>query len=269
MPIHTLNKVINYFGSATQVAKILGINQQSVSDWHRGRSKVPLDVALHLDFLMRGEVDWKELVPFEIAYRLKDLRLTLKEVRTYPCELTHVLLNRITVPNYFSKNQQNQPVYIQRPPCIDEDHALIFGHKVFLNYQEKNKKTIPCWKFSIGKLVEGKYITEDLVKTFLISERAAIGIALENFLGERRGRKKVQNSALFNFDKGTKTREFVATHLGFGSHFTYQQAKELFQRGCPELIEEADQKKISISKAASLAKGSYEEQRKVETSLTP
>ena len=101
MSIHTLNKVINYFGSATQVAKVLGINQQSVSDWHRGRSKVPLDVALHLDLLMRGEVDWKELIPFEITYRLKDLRLTLKEIRTYPCELTHVLLNRITVPNYF------------------------------------------------------------------------------------------------------------------------------------------------------------------------
>ena len=97
MPINTLNKVINYFGSATQVAKVLGIKQQSVSDWYRGRSKVPLDVALHLDFLMRGEVDWKELVPFETAYRLKDLRLYINNKIIFTMTISPTLLNLINL----------------------------------------------------------------------------------------------------------------------------------------------------------------------------
>lgn len=261
----SLNKVINHFGSTTQVARALGIKQQSVSDWHRGRSKVPLEMALHLDFLMRGEVGWEELVAFEIAYRLKDLRLSLKEAGIYPCELIHVLVSRIQLPAALAKNQTG---YIHRPPCINEDYTLIFGVNAVHRYQRKNKKTIPCWKLSLEKLAEGEYLTEYLTKSFLISELAAIGIAVEDFLGDRRGQRTDlvkqplkddakqlrENFPQVNIKQGIKTRDFVATLLGFNNSKTYEHAKKVLLSGEFTLIEQMDQKKLAISRAAHLAK---------------
>ncbi|WP_010597644.1 transcriptional regulator [Rickettsiella massiliensis] len=188
MEVNALEKVINYFGSTTQVAKVLGIKQQSVSGWCYGRSNVPLEIALHIELLMCGEVTWKDLVPFEVVYRLRNFCLSLKEAGSYPCELTHVLMNRIISPDTL-KNQQNQPVYLHRPPCIDENYTLIFGYETFYKYQNNNKRTIPCWKISLASLYEGKYVTEDLTKAFLISERVATGMALGIFIGNRQGQR--------------------------------------------------------------------------------
>ena len=275
MEINALEKVINYFGSTTRVASTLGIKKQSVSGWFYGRSNVPLEIALHIELLMCGEVTWKDLVSFEIVYRLRNFCLSLKEAGNYPCELTHALMNRIIAPNAL-KNQKNQPTYLHRPPCIDENYKIIFGYKVFCHYQENNKKTIPCWKISLASLAEGKYVTEDLTKAFLISERVAIGIAMEAFIGNRQGQRTdllnekkeslgkglVKNFSQVAINKGTKTREFTSKQLGFKNFTTYEQAKTILQFGCSELINAADQEKLSISKGARLAKLSHEEQRK-------
>lgn len=268
MFINSLNKVINYFGSTTQVARILGVKQQSVSDWRRGRSGVPLDIALHLNMLTCGEVDWKELVTFETVYRLKDLRLSLKEAGIYPCELTNVLLNRIIIQDSLL-HPKNQYFYRSRSPCVNENYTLIFGYEVFSSFREKNKKTIPCWKLSLEKLAEGKYLTDDLIRTFLNSELTAIGFALESFLGNRQGKRTdllnnrlkndiskqpVENFPQVEIKQGTKTRDFVSKRLGFKNARTYEHAKKILLSGCSELIEQVDQKKISISRAANLAK---------------
>ncbi|WP_218813541.1 Cro/CI family transcriptional regulator [Rickettsiella endosymbiont of Dermanyssus gallinae] len=273
MLINSLRKVIAHFGSATKVAEALGIPQQSVSDWYRGRSEMPLEFALHLVWMMRGEVDWKDLVSFKIAYRLKNLCLSLKEVAVYPCELIHVLTSRIHVSDNL-KPLKNKETFlnINRPPCINEDYTLIFGHESFFIYQEKNKKTIPCWKFSLRSLAEGNYITEDLVKTFLISERAAIGIALEKYIGNRQGQRtdlfEIKQNEYFkqklrlNLDKVRgRTDVFISNSLGFSSKIQYRQVKKILQYGCSELITDVDQSKISISRAANLTKLSHKEQK--------
>ncbi|BBB15131.1 uncharacterized protein RVIR1_06320 [Candidatus Rickettsiella viridis] len=240
MLINSLRKVIAHFGSTTKVAEALGIPQQSVSDWYRGRSEILLKFALHLVWMMRGEVDWKDLVSFKIAYRLKNLCLSLKEVGFYPCELIHVLTSRIHVSANLKplKNKENF-LKINRPPCINEDYTLIFGHKSFFIYQEKNKKTIPCWKFSLQNLAEGNYITEDLVKTFLISERAAIGIALEKYIGNRQGQRtdlfEIKQDEYFkqklrlNLDKVRGRKMFLfQTHLDLAPKFSTGKLKKFF-----------------------------------------
>lgn len=272
MLVNSLKKVITYFGSTTKVARALGARQQSVSDWYRGRSEVPLDIALHLDLLMRGEVHWKDFVPFEIAYRLKNLCLSLKEAGVYPCELTHILMGRIIVPDFFTKNSKNQLFNMHRPPCLDENYTIIFGYGAFCNYQKNNKKTIPCWKLSIEKLAEGKYVAEDLEKAFSLMERTAIGIALKNFIGNRQGQrtdllqnKEKQDSKQelrLNLDevKG-RTDQFVAKVMKFSSKMQFRQLEQIYQYGCDELIELVDQNKLAISKGASLAKLSYQEQK--------
>jgi len=64
-------------------------------------------------------------------------------------------------------------------------------------------------------------------------------------------------------EPGQKTREIAAEKAGFGSEFTYRQAKSVVAQGTPELIEAMDRGDVSISAAATIAKLPQEEQQAV------
>ena len=103
----------------------------------------------------------------------------------------------------------------------------------------------------------------ETAKPFTVSERVAIGRAIEERLGERRGRpsENVQNSA--QFDAGTKTRALAAERAGFGNHQTYRQAKAVVESGSPELVEAVDEGEVSVSAAAEIARQPHDEQREI------
>lgn len=61
----------------------------------------------------------------------------------------------------------------------------------------------------------------------------AIGLALEEDVGERRGRDNVQNFAQY---EGEKTRDLAAKRAGFGNAETYRQAKTVTTHGAPEAV---------------------------------
>lgn len=255
---------IRHCGTLNQAAKVLGISREHVSAMKRGVIYIHLKYALVIARYMREKADIT-IDPLDLLSPYD--KNTLRKITLLSTDPSIKLL-KISVNNVIfseekieSINRNHINLNALRPIIIDENQQLIANTNTFLLYQQQHKKTIPAWLISLPDLLEKKYEPTVLMQTFLSSERTAIGIALENFLGERRGRKNVQNSAHFNFNKGTKTRRFVATYLGFGSHFTYQRAKEIFQQGCGELIEQTDQKKISISKASYLAKLTHEEQR--------
>lgn len=171
------------------------------------------------------------------------------------------------------------PLHKQRPIYVDEANTLIFGEKSFYLYQCHAKRTIPAWRLSLAELANGHYNSELFVKNFLISERVAIGMALEKFLGNRQGyrsdldpiKKQAESSkkrntnekdnkktrlmnkhAQVSHEKRMPLRQLIANCLGFGSHFTYQSAKKIKIYASDELIDQVDQQKISISKAAKL-----------------
>ncbi len=106
-------------------------------------------------------------------------------------------------------------------------------------------------------------------------ERTKLGIELEVRIGgNRQGRRTdlQKNKQTDGFEqelrekfpevKEKRTLAIVAYLLGFGENHRkiYEQAKSTFQFGCDELIKQINQKKISISKAARLAKLTHEEQ---------
>ena len=53
---------------------------------------------------------------------------------------------------------------------------------------------------------------------------------------------------------GMSTLNIAAKQAGFGSDFTYRQAKSVVDNGVPELIEALDKEKISYNRAADIAK---------------
>ena len=105
--------------------------------------------------------------------------------------------------------------------------------------------------------------------------RVAIGKAVEEELGkiERRGRPKAEHpdqgelieeeEIRQNFDElsGKRTDEIAAKKAGFGSEFTYRQAKAVTEKATPELVAAMDQGTIAISTAAKLAGQSVETQK--------
>lgn len=277
-----LDKAIYSLGSVKHMAKKLGIHREHIYAWIKGVSKIPLEYALQIEYLTGGEINWKDLVPFHIVQRLRHLTLQLPKFDLPPCELVYVAMERIKSEKCTQPiTEQNKLLLLhkQRPICLDEENTLIFGEKIFYLYKYHTKKTIPAWRVSLADLAKGHYIGELFVKNFLISERVAIGIALEKFLGSRQGyrsdlarvknqvelRKKrnviakfVQTAPLMNKDaqvsqeKRISLRQLIAHRLGFGSHFTYQNAKKIKINANIELIEQVDQRKLSISKAARL-----------------
>jgi DNA-binding transcriptional regulator YdaS (Cro superfamily) len=276
-----LDKAIYSLGSVKHMAKKLGIHREHVYAWIKGVSKIPLEYALQIEYLTGGEINWKDLVPFHIVQRLKHLTLRLPKFDLPPCELVYVAIERIKSEKYvllFSELDHSIPLHKQRPICLDEENTLIFGEKNFYLYKKHTKKTIPAWRISLPDLANGHYVSELFVKNFLISERVAIGMALEKFLGSRQGyrtdllhknpialnkknnmsKKDQPNIRLVNKDaqvtqqKRIPLRQLIANRLGFGSHFTYQNAKKIKLYASAELLSQVDKQKISISKAAKL-----------------
>lgn len=278
----TLHKVIDNLGSVKQLAKKLGIHREHVYAWIKGVSQIPLEYALQIEYLTGGEIHWKDLVPFHIVQRLKHLTLLLPKFDLPPCELVYVAIERIKPfrqPVTFQE-QNVIPLYKERPICVDSENTLIFGEKTLHAYKNHAKRTIPAWRLSLVDLASGHYTSELFVKNFFVSERVAIGIALERFLGNRQGfrsdlaekeknqvikdnnrdldsQKKdalVNNAAQVASKKRLTLRQIIADRLGFGSHFTYQNAKKIKLMGNQELITQVDQGQLSISKAAKLVR---------------
>ncbi|MFM2322961.1 MAG: hypothetical protein RLZZ225_1114 [Pseudomonadota bacterium] len=274
-----LDKAIYSLGSVKHMAKKLGVHREHIYAWIKGVSKIPLEFALQIECLTGGEINWKDLVPFHIAQRLKHLSLYLPKFDLPPCELVYVAIERIKFSKaemIIDKSDGDTELYKQRPICLDQDNTLIFGEKSLHIYKNNLKKTIPAWRLSLVDLINGNYSSELFIKNFLISERVAVGIALERFLGSRQGYRsdlnkvshrltKIRNTtiktalktSLRNNDaqvlsgKLIPMRQLIANLLGFGSHFTYQNAKKIKLYGDTELIAEVDRQKLSLSKAAN------------------
>lgn len=291
MQENSLYKAIYNLGSVRDMAKKLGIQREHIYAWIKGVSKIPLEYALQIDYLTGGEIHWKELVSFHVVQRLKHLTLALPKFDLPPCELVYVSIERIQGMNLegcFIRSK-NDPMALnkKRPICIDSDNVLIFGKKTLCFYKQHDKKTIPAWRISLTDLAEGHYEQELFIKTFFISERVSIGIALEKFLGKRQGQrndlknksihlKEAANKEAFSSElrhrsaqvclkKSGRLRQLIANRLGFGSHFTYLSAKKIKLQGSELLIACVDRKELAISTAARISKLSFAEQNDLLT----
>lgn len=114
----------------------------------------------------------------------------------------------------------------------------------------------------------------DDTKRLTISERVAIGLSMEQSLGNRRGvrndvlstKKRTQLRRICAQVEPTipepdlellcvkgKTSQLVAKETGFSSRDTYLRAKKVVTAGIFQLVEAMDKKNISIATAAALA----------------
>ncbi len=150
-----------------------------------------------------------------------------------------------------------------QPVGINDNNELIFGQRrikaaIFLGWEE-----IEVRRVNVTSILEGELTENEVRKQFNIEERVAIGKAVEDLLGERRGgdRKSEQvknqsaNVGTLNnktqnvgtLKKNIKTRDIAAKKAGFGSHGTYAKAKAIIDKATPEQLKKVNSGECSIN----------------------
>ncbi|MES2998978.1 MAG: YdaS family helix-turn-helix protein [Pseudomonadota bacterium] len=175
-----VEKAIRYFKNISNLARNLKINREKIYRYREGRSPIPEIIAKKIENLTQGEITCKELLPWKSKYH--------SQLQQPPCFLIELPLKRILIteeiPCFLDQNSISIPN--QRAICVDQDNQLIYGLEAIEASKQRGKGTVLAWRLSLIDLVNRKYDVDDLIKAFDLIERAAIGVALEKFLGERR-----------------------------------------------------------------------------------
>ncbi len=267
MEINAFEIFIQCCGTVEKAASILKTSHQNVSSMRNGRTwinhKFARRVVKYLWEQAKYKVDPLDLISPIERNELKSLSLpfTHHPIKLMNVSITHVKCD-FSVPSLIDPER---PLNQFRPIVIDENQQLIANPSTYWVYQKQNKKTVPAWLFSLSDLLTKKYELVVLVQTFLICERAAIGIATKKYLGNRQG-PRFHKTFRRNFDeiKG-RTDELIAALLGFGCKDSYRHAEKIQLLGCTELVKAVDEGKLRTSAAALLTRFTHRKQQKILT----
>lgn len=144
-----------------------------------------------------------------------------------------------------------------QPIGITEDHVLIFGARRIRALSYLGHATVLARVITAESVLQAEYDENECRTEFTLSERVAIGKALEDerkrkhYGADVADQKKPQNFA--GSFKGD-TRELAARKAGFNNHTTYEQTKAVVETGVPELVAAMDAGDVAPSAAAQLAK---------------
>ena len=268
MENNTFEIFIRHCGTVEKAAKILGTSHQNVSSMRNGRTwvnyKFARRIVKYLWEQAKYKVDPLDLISPLERNELKSLSLPFMH---HPIQLMNVSITHVKSdfldPSLVDRDQR--PLNQLRPIIIDENQQLIANPSTYLVYQQQNKKTIPAWHLSLSDLLEKKYEPAVLVQTFLVCERAAIGIATKKILGNRQG-PRFHKPFRRNFDeiKG-RTDELIAALLGFGCKDSYRHAEKIQLFGIIELVKAVDEGTLRTSAAALLTRFTHRKQQKILT----
>ena len=146
---------------------------------------------------------------------------------------------------------------------VTPENDLVCGQRRIEAARLLGWQEIPARFVNIGAIVLGEQAENELRKDFTVSERVAIGTAVEAELGERRGRPSEVNPQNLAEYSGRETRDIAAGKSGFGNGESYRQAKAIVEKGTPELIEAVDRGDVSINAGAQVARLPEPEQREI------
>jgi ParB-like chromosome segregation protein Spo0J len=116
------------------------------------------------------------------------------------------------------------------PVVISSKKELIAGKRRLLAFEKLGRREIEATIIDVAALVLGEQGENTIRKDLSVSERVAIGRAVEKLLGGRRGGDRRSRGKILPFDRG-KTTEIAAQKAGFRNRTTYQQAKAVVEAG--------------------------------------
>jgi hypothetical protein len=253
-------------GTVEKAAEILGTSHQNLCSMRNGHTWAKFKFAKKIEKYLWEKLKYK-IDPLDLISPLDriDLKSLSQPFMHHPIKLMNVSITHVkcdfSAPSLIHRDQR--PLNQFRPIIIDENQQLIANPSTYLVYQKQNKKTVPAWLFSLPDLLTKKYELVVLVQTFLICERAAIGIAAKKCLGNRQG-PRFHKPIRRNFDEITgRTDELISSLLGFGCKDSYRHTEKIQLFGSTELIQSVNEGTLKISAAAQLTRFNHKQQREI------
>lgn len=172
--------------------------------------------------------------------------------------MIEVNINHIIVGSRFRKEFGNIPALAEnieelgllQPIGIDASYRLVFGERRLRAFKHLGRESIPALFINLDSIIKGEHAENEMREAFKVSERVAIGLALENEVGERRGRPTNEIPQEIGELKGRETAQVAADKAGFGNPETYRLAKKVVDSAAPLVVEAMDAGDVSISLAA-------------------
>lgn len=263
------NNIIEDFiqecGSVTRAAKVLSLKREHLSSMRRGLIEVSLLYALKIEKYMREHTGKKinhlDLVSPWLRHQLKNLSLPCTEQSIELIKIPlHSVQYRATQAQLNRLSQLKPDLNQMRPILVDENGQLIANTSTYLIYAQQDKKTIPAWRILFSRLLEKRYSLTEFLQNFLLSERAAIGIAVKRYLGNRQGERTDLKLGQNSDRVRGRTDVILANLLGFGCKESYRHAEKICLLGSQKLIQYVDEKKLAPSTAAKLTNFSIRKQ---------
>lgn len=142
-------------------------------------------------------------------------------------------------------------VGLLQPVGITEDKKLVFGERRIKAYELLGLSSIPARIVTVSSIMVGEYAENQVRKDFNVSERVAIGRAIEKEIGNRQGQRtdRELRDICPEVGPGARTREIAAKKAGFGSDATYRRACEVVEKASVEVLDQIDSGETSIGAA--------------------
>ena len=173
--------------------------------------------------------------------------------------MIEVNINHIIVGSRFRKEFGNIPALAEniaelgllQPIGIDASYRLVFGERRLRAFKHLGRESIPALVINLDSIIKGEHAENEMREAFKMSERVAIGIALEDEVGNRQGQRTDKPLQVFaEVEPGQTNRELAADKAGFGNPETYRQAKKIVADATPSVVDAVDSGEVSINLAA-------------------
>lgn len=250
---HALLEAIKFCGGVRVFSERLKINRTRVSNWcNKPEISIPYEYAV-LAESMTG-VSIERLSPFTESIN-KALRGSPGLSRLIP---TLVSLDDIIIDNYPYTRYINP----DRSIIIGTDKVLISGLKQLESLKISKLKKATVLVLDPSSLLLGIKTLKDFNFSFLISEQVLMGLRLEQLISNcSDSSKKSPCILMFKTKEGPyrKCNEVsgrylkeIAHMVGFENEMDYAQAKMVYFKGSPSIIQRVDQNQISLPDAAKI-----------------
>jgi len=249
------------FHSRKRFASFLGVSEAMANMMIRRDRDVSLFHALTIDTWSQGDFPAERLVSNPQYARLIRKMKYMSQQQCHNTSQPLVHLPPLALdPQYWSFCRPDYPPLAEatQPLIADNESRLLCGLPCFLAKKMHVSQRLCTLLVDLPALLQGAASLDTVPYALWISERVAIGMALEHTLATLR----IPSSSRPNSDaSGGRMDARIAALCGIGGKMRYRDAKAVFTQGIAALIHAMDKKHLSVYRAAQLARTAHAQQR--------
>jgi hypothetical protein len=253
-----LLEAVRICGGVTAYSKRINVSRSRASNWvNQAEIEIPYEFVILTEDATQVSIE--RLSPYTEAANKIIRRLRTKDKHS----LISLELNSILI----GEQHYIECVSTERPIIIGTDRVLINGLAQIEAKRLLGLRRVQVTILDLEALVLEKRSLKETSVDLLISEKIAIGLRLEQLLGNHQGKRndiaKSQQTIKKNidgnplcpiWDKVGRVDSYISYLVGLSSKNTYHRAKQVCLQGNLELIRAMDSEKISIAMAAQKVK---------------